>query len=70
MPKFKKQFCCDMLSTRQAAKYLGLPEGTIKSLRYSDQGGPVFYKLAGRVVYKSEDLDSYIESCRVKGGSK
>lgn len=53
------------LSTPQAAGYLQLKPNTLERWR-SDGGGPVFVKVGGRVFYRREDLDDFIESRRRK----
>jgi len=44
-----------MLNTTEAARYLGLGEGTLTKLRHYG-GGPVFLKLGRRVTYDPRDL--------------
>jgi hypothetical protein len=53
------------LSTPQAAGYLQLKPNTLERWR-SDGGGPLFVKVGGRVFYRREDLDDFIESRRRK----
>lgn len=45
-----------MLSTYEAAKYLGLGKSTLDKLRLSGDG-PVFIKVGRRVIYDPADLD-------------
>ena len=45
--------------TKTAARYLNVPEGTLKNLR--DHGKLPFYKLSSKlIVYKKTELDKYI----------
>ena len=48
-----------VLTTPAAAEYLGLSPATLDTMR-SRGGGPVFSKLGRRVVYRREDLDSWV----------
>lgn len=48
-----------VLTTPAAAEYLGLSPATLETKR-SRGGGPVFSKLGRRVVYRREDLDSWV----------
>jgi hypothetical protein len=49
------------LSTNAAARYSGIPAGTLRAWRC--QGiGPKFYKPRGRALYDIADLDEFIRS--------
>ena len=49
------------LGTQAAAKYSGIPAGTLRAWRC--QGvGPRFYKPRGRALYDIADLDEFIRS--------
>lgn len=48
-----------VLTTDQAATYLGLSPTTLETLR-TRGGGPPFVKLGRRVVYRSEDLATWL----------
>src|ERR1043166_6989489 len=51
----------DWLTLGQAAKYLGVPQSTIRE--WSDQGRvPAFYTPGGRRRYRRADLDKFLES--------
>jgi len=50
-------------TTPLAAEYLGLSPATLETMRVRG-GGPVFVKLGRRVVYRREDLDSWLEERR------
>jgi predicted DNA-binding transcriptional regulator AlpA len=49
------------LTATEAAKVLGLASSTLAKLRLSGTG-PVYCKLGRRVVYRREDLTSWLES--------
>ena len=46
------------LSTKQAAKYLGVSRKKLDRLR-TEGGGPAYYKLGSSVRYRIEDLDEW-----------
>ena len=49
------------LGTKAAARYTGIPTGTLRAWRC--QGiGPKFYKPRGRALYDVADLDEFIQS--------
>ena len=48
-----------VLSTRDAAEYLGLSPKTLETNR-TRGGGPPFVKLGRRVVYRRGDLDAWL----------
>jgi len=50
-----------MLSTPEAASYLGLGKSTLDKLRLRG-GGPKFITLGRRVVYDAADLQAWVES--------
>lgn len=50
-----------VLSTPEAASYVGLSPATLETKR-SRGGGPPFSKLGARVVYRREDLDAWLEA--------
>jgi excisionase family DNA binding protein len=52
-----------LLNVKEAAAYLGCGVSTLNKLRVSG-GGPVFVKMHGRVMYKQDDLDRYVEKHR------
>lgn len=47
-----------MLSTPEAALYLGLGKSTMDKLRLTGEGAP-YLKLGNRVVYDPDDLDAW-----------
>lgn len=52
-----------MLRTPEAADYCGSSESTFEKLRLTG-GGPIYYKLGRRVVYRVEDLDAWLAANR------
>ena len=50
-----------------AARYLGLSPSTLAKLRMQQNrlNGPIFSKIAGMVVYRRTDLDSWLEENQV-----
>ncbi|CTP92388.1 hypothetical protein XTPLMG728_3224 [Xanthomonas translucens pv. poae] len=48
-----------------AATYLGLSHSTLEKMRHEGRG-PRYVKIGGRVFYRREDLDSYIEGSVVE----
>ena len=51
----------DLLDTRQLAARLDLQPATLEQWRWSSKG-PAYVKLGGRVRYRVQDLESWIES--------
>jgi len=51
----------DMLTTEQAARYLGLAPATLNKWRVYGTG-PRFHKLGRAVRYRRADLDAYLAS--------
>jgi len=51
------------LSTPLTADYVGLSQATLETMRVRG-GGPTFVKLGRRVVYRREDLDTWVETAR------
>lgn len=50
-----------LMNTRQAAAYVGLSPRTLTDYR-TDSGGPRFHRLGGRVLYRPENLDAWIDA--------
>lgn len=48
-----------------AAEYLGLSTSTLDKMRHEGRG-PRYLKIGGRVFYRLEDLDSYINGTVVE----
>ena len=57
----------DYITTVQAADYLNLSPKTLERYRV-DGNGPPFHKLGkgkrSRVLYKLDDLETWLQSCR------
>lgn len=51
------------LSNRQASEYTGLTESQLDRLRWEHKID--YYRLGNVVRYSIEDLDAYVESCRI-----
>lgn len=55
------------MSTKEAAEYLGV---TLRSLyRFIDEGALAAYKFGRVIRLKAEDVDAFIEACRIAPGS-
>src|SRR4051794_26453621 len=48
----------------EVAQMFGVTKGCLAKWS-SAKDGPVYYKLAGRIYYKKEDLEAFIEHARV-----
>jgi len=57
-----------VLRTAQAAAYCGSSASTFEKLRLTG-GGPVYSKIGRRVVYRVEDLDSWLTQNRRRSTS-
>jgi hypothetical protein len=53
-----------MLNEQQAAQYLGLKLGSLRSGRCRKRG-PAYIKLGRRVLYRMDDLRTYVDARRV-----
>ena len=53
----------NLLTPEQAAQHLGIKVGTIYYLRRTRQID--CYKVGGKLRFRPEDLDAYLESCRI-----
>lgn len=59
-----------MLTSAEAAEYLGLTRATLSQLRFQN-AGPAYYKPTERIVfYKKSDLDEWFEASRREPGDK
>ncbi len=52
-----------MFDTRGAAKYVGSTKSTLEKLRVFG-GSPIYIKLGRKVIYRREDLDTWINTKR------
>jgi predicted DNA-binding transcriptional regulator AlpA len=50
-----------VVATNEAARLVGLSESTLTKLRLNGNG-PVYCKLGRRVVYRTADLDQWLQS--------
>lgn len=57
------------LTNREAAKYMGIPMGTLSTWRFNKKG-PVYYKFDGRVWYSKDDLEEYKRASLVLADGK
>ena len=57
-----------ILNTSEAADYVRLGKPTLERFRVSGEG-PIFVKLGGAVRYRKADLDTWLESHRVRSTS-
>ena len=55
------------MNSRQLANYLGLSTTAVGNLRIRKIP---YYKIGGRIMYKKEEIDEYIERTRHKSGSE
>lgn len=52
------------LTSQEAAIYMKISKNTLNNWRLNRSQKIPFLKLGTRVIYRSEDLDKYLESCR------
>jgi excisionase family DNA binding protein len=50
-----------VITTAEAARVLGLSESTLAKMRLNGNG-PIYCKLGRRVVYRSSDLEQWLQS--------
>lgn len=53
-----------LLTEKEAARYLGMSIFTIRQRRLKGRP-PVYFKVGRSVRYRQEDLESFLDSCRV-----
>lgn len=58
-----------LVSLSDAASRLKVPESTLRYWRHKGVG-PTHYKVGRRVMYRPDDLDAFIESCRTDGSTR
>jgi excisionase family DNA binding protein len=56
----------EWMSTEAAAAYIGITARTL--YRFIDEGHLTAYRFGRVIRLKTEDVDAYIESCRIKPG--
>lgn len=54
------------LDSRNAAVYCGISRGTFDKYRYTTQVKLKGYRLDGKVLYKREDLDAFVQLYEIK----
>lgn len=54
-----------LFTEKQAAEYLGLAVATLQQRRHKGRM-PRYFKIGKTVRYSIEDLDAFLESCRVE----
>jgi hypothetical protein len=54
----------DLRTPVETAKYLRTARQTLSKWRYEGVG-PSYYKIGGRILYRKEDLDTFIAGSRV-----
>ena len=59
----------DILTTKEAAAYVRLGKPTLERFRISGNG-PVYCQLGGAIRYRSCDLDTWLESRRIRSTSE
>ncbi|BBY92291.1 hypothetical protein MGALJ_19600 [Mycobacterium gallinarum] len=62
----------DRMSTREAARYTGLADATLRYYRHANIG-PVSYRIGSKVFYDRADLDVWLADQRaasVRGGAQ
>lgn len=53
----------DVMTTDEAAEFLGYAPMTLRQLRYRNRG-PLSFKRGGRIVYLREDLEDFLAAQR------
>ena len=59
-----KQLSDDLMTVEQAATHLKLKKQTLHNWRY-ERKGPPYYKCGSRVLYKTSELNAYLNSRRI-----
>jgi len=60
MPQRKARHAA-LMTTREAAAYLGISESTLEKLRSQGEKGPRFATVVGSVRYRLADLDDWVD---------
>lgn len=53
-----------LLSTFDAADYLGVPRQTLANWRTREHAGPAYVRIGRRVMYRRADVDAWIQARR------
>ncbi len=64
------RFESNMLTSKQAAKYLGISSGTLAVWRCVKQYEIPYYKVGKSVRYRMEDLEKFMSDRRVEGNGQ
>jgi len=59
--------CRQSLNEKQAAEALGISVALLRKQRGRRTGCP-YVKIGRRVVYRTQDVEAFMTSCRVAGG--
>lgn len=59
----------DRLTTAEAAKYLGVSDGTLNTWRSTGRFVIPFLKVGGKVFYRKGDLDKFLDGCLQANGT-
>jgi predicted site-specific integrase-resolvase len=54
----------EMMTTKEAAEFLGFSEGTLENWRLQNKP-PVYYKVSGKVVYDKADLIAWVKEGKI-----
>lgn len=57
----------DWITTKQLAQHLGVSTGMVNNLRISKIP---YYKIGGKILFKKQEIDEWIEKSRHKSGSE
>ena len=60
----------EMLTTKQAAAMLGVSRWWLERRRSVIGGGPRWFKVGDKAVYKRRDVDNFLEKCVRNGNGK
>lgn len=52
-----------LMTIYEAAEYLNLTDRTLRQWKHYGRG-PAFYKLGGKLMYRKQDIDDWIETNR------
>lgn len=66
-PDERKNLSITWMNSKQLSQYLGITTTAVGNLRIRKIP---YYKIGGRIMYKKQEIDEYIESTRHKSGSE
>lgn len=58
----------NLLTTRQAAVYLGVSQDLVRRWRAAGRGGPRYHRVNRLIRYRRQDIDAYL-AANTGGGS-